>query len=122
MSRAYSRQETLSSSTRYPCRTAIDQCVEQTINCDAKVCGGIKFFASDSKQIIKWTLNRATQASNMYEIYEMADVKTTDDIHKHNRPHEIIKSERFISKLHDVITKEYLNPFHAGIELVSCIV
>ena len=35
---------------------------------------------------------------------------------KRNRLHEIIKSERFISKLHDVITKEYLNPFDAGID------
>ena len=74
------------------------------------------FFASDSKQILKWTLNRVTQARNTRALYEIADVKRIEDIYKHNRPHEIIKSERFISKLHDVITKEYLNPFDAGID------
>ena len=43
----------------YPCVTPIDQQGEQTINRDAKVAGGIKYFASDQNAILKWTLNRA---------------------------------------------------------------
>ena len=45
---------------KYPCRPATDQRGEQTINRNAKVYGEIKFFASDSKQILKWTLNCTT--------------------------------------------------------------
>ncbi len=50
---------------RYPCRIAIDQRGEQTINRDAKVSGGIKFFASDENAVMKWTLNRAVQAKKI---------------------------------------------------------
>ena len=52
----------------------------------------------------------------MGALYKMVDVKRIEDIYKHNRPHQIIKSERFIWKLQDVITKEYLNPFDARID------
>ena len=44
---------------RYLLRTAVDQRGEQTINCDAKTAGGIKYFANDGKLILKWTLNRS---------------------------------------------------------------
>ena len=47
---------------KYLCRTAIDQRGEQTINRDAKTSGGIKYFATDPNAIVKWTLNRSTQA------------------------------------------------------------
>ena len=49
---------------KYPCRTAVDQRGEQTINRDAKTSGGVKYFASDPRSILKWTLNRSTQARN----------------------------------------------------------
>ena len=75
---------------KYPCRTAIDQRGEQTINRDAKVAGGIKYFASDSNSILKWTLNRAAQAKNTEALYDLAEIKRSDDIYKHNRPSQII--------------------------------
>ena len=100
----------------YPCRTAIDQRGEQTINRDAKVSGGIKYFASASNSILKWTLNRAAQARNTEALYDLADVKRIDDIYKHNRPSVIIKSEKSIAKLHKVITEEYLNPFDPNMD------
>ncbi len=60
---------------RYPCRILIDQRGEQTINGDAKVSGGIKFFASDENAVMKLTLNRAAQAKNTKELYSLACVK-----------------------------------------------
>ena len=47
---------------RYPLRTAIDQRGEQTLNKDAKNCGGIRNFAGNSEAVTKWTLNRSAQA------------------------------------------------------------
>ena len=101
---------------RYPGRVAIDQRGEQTINRDAKVSGGIKFFAADPNAITKWTLNRAAQAKNTEALYSLADVKRPDDIYKMNRPSQIIKSEKFVQKIHKVVTQEYLNPFDANID------
>ena len=65
---------------KYPCRTAIDQRGEQTINRDVEVAGGIKYFACDSNSILKWTLSRAAQASNMEALYDLAEIKKTNDI------------------------------------------
>ena len=101
---------------RYPGRVAIDQRGEQTINRDAKVAGGIKFFAADPNAITKWTLNRAAQAKSTEALYSLADVKSPDDIYKINRPSQIIKSEKFVQKIHKVVTQEYSNPFHANID------
>ena len=61
------------------CRTAINQRGEQTINRDAKVAGGIKYFASHTNSILKWTLNSAAQARNKKILYDLTDINRTDD-------------------------------------------
>ena len=99
----------------YPCRTPIDQRGEQTINRDAKVAGGIKYFASDQNAILKWTLNHVAQAKNTEELYNIAGVRSSEDMYKMIRPSEVLKSERLVTKLQNVITKEYLNPFDASL-------
>ena len=81
---------------RYPGRVAIDQRGEQTTNRDAKVA------AADPNAITKWTLNRAAQAKNTEALYSLADVKRPDDIYKMNRPSQIIKSEKFVQKIHNL--------------------
>ena len=96
---------------RYQCRIAIDQRGEQTINRDAKVKGGIKFFASDANAFMKWTLNCSAQAKNTGELYILAGVKQSEEVYKMNPPSEVLKSEKSIKKLYKVITKEYVNPF-----------
>ena len=85
----------------------IDQRGEQTINRDAKVAGGTKYFTSDSNSILKWTLNRAAQERNTEALYDLAEIKhnrLSDDIYKHNRLSEIIKSEESVVKIHNVIS------------------
>ena len=104
----------------YPCRTPIDQRGEQTINRDAKVAGGIKYFASDQNAILKWTLNHAAQAKNTEELYNIAGVRSSEDMFKMIRPSEVLKSERLVTKLQNVITKEYMNPFDASLD-PSCL-
>ena len=104
----------------YPCRTPTDQRGAQTINRDAKVAGGIKYFASDQNAILKWTLNRAAQAKNTEKLYNIAGVRSSEDMYKMIRPSEVLKSERLVTKLENVITKEYLNPFDASLD-PSCL-
>ena len=101
---------------KYPCRVAIDQLGKQTINTDAKVSGGIKYFASDPNSILKWTLNRSAQAKHTEALYGLADIKAPDDIYKSNRPSQIIKSEEFVAKIQSVLSTEYVNPFGEGLE------
>ena len=96
---------------RYPCRTAIDQRGEQTINRDAKTSGGIKYFASDENSILKWTLNRAAQSKNTEALYTLAGVHHSDTIYKSTRPSEFLKSEKYVTSVIRVLTEEYINPF-----------
>eukprot|EP00112_Aurelia_sp_Birch-Aquarium-sp1_P005855 Seg1662.2 transcript_id=Seg1662.2/GoldUCD/mRNA.D3Y31 product="hypothetical protein" protein_id=Seg1662.2/GoldUCD/D3Y31 len=101
---------------RYKCRIAIDQRGEQTINKDAKVSGGIKYFASDENAILKWTLNRPVQAKNTNALMVLADVKSSDEGYKSNRPSQILKSEKFVENIMNVMTEEYINPFDDSLE------
>ena len=67
---------------KYLCRTVIDQCLEQTINRDAKTSGGIKYFASDPSAILKLTLNRSAQAKNTEALYHLANIKSSELVYK----------------------------------------
>ena len=78
---------------------------EQTINRNAKISGGIKCFASDEDAILKRTLNRSMQAM------EFADVKSSEEGYKSNRPSQILKSEKVVEAVMSVIIEEYMNPF-----------
>ena len=97
--------------SRYPLRTSIDQLGEQTINRDAKTSGGIKSFASNKESILKWTLNHPYQAENTQALYEVAVIKRSTEDYKCTRPSEIIKSERRVAKIKEVLANEFLNPF-----------
>lgn len=55
-------------------RTAIDQRGEQTINRDAKTTGGIKKFAGNENNVLKWCLNRADQARHSGALNDMCEL------------------------------------------------
>ena len=97
--------------SRYPLRTSKDQRGKQTINRDAKTFGGIKSFASNEESVLKWTLNRPYQAENTQALFEMAGIKRSTENYKCTRPSEIIKSERRVAKVKEVLANEFLNPF-----------
>ena len=101
---------------KYPCRTAVDQRGEQTINQDAKTSGGMKYFASDPSSILKWTLNRSTQARNTQALYDLADVNCSEDVYKALLPSHILKSEQLVEKLIHLMTDEFLNPFDESLD------
>ena len=97
--------------SRYLLRRSIDQRGEQAINRDAKTSGGIKSFASNKESILKWTLNHPYQAENTQALYEVAVIKRSTEDYKCTRPSEIIKSERRVAKVKEVLANELLSPF-----------
>ena len=81
----------------YTCQTVVDQRVEQTINRDAKASGGsYQYFASDPRSVLKWTLNRSTQARNTQALHELADINCSEDVYKALRLSHILKSEQLV--------------------------
>ena len=95
---------------RHPIRTATDQRGEQTFNRDSKTSGGVSNFASAST-VLKWTLNRPSQAKNTNALKVMAGLRDKNHKYKHLRPSEIIRSEKKVRKIINVLTNEYINPF-----------
>ena len=63
------------------------------------------------QSILKWTLNCPYQAENTQSLYEMADIKRSTEDYKCTRPSEIIKSERKVAKVKEVLANEFLNPY-----------
>ena len=100
----------------FPIRVAIDQRGEQTINRDAKTSGGIKSFAADSSAILKWTLNRSEQAENTKALLSLADVNHSASTYKPLRPSQILQSEKFVTRIIDVLKEEYVNPFGVNVD------
>ena len=91
-----SKQElSVQSQDHFPLRTAIDQRGEHTLNCDAKLAGGLTMIVNDDNSILKWTLNRSEESRNTYVLLKMADIDPPADIYKALRPSQILKSEKF---------------------------
>ena len=111
---------------KVPLRVAVDQRGGQTLNRDAKTTGGIKYFASGSSFISKWTLNRADQAKSIDALPKLADLNLTGNTYKALRPSQILKSEKLVSSVVHVLKEEYINPFDAHLDkdalLISALV
>ena len=71
-----------------------------------KTSGGIKYFASDPHSILKWTLNRSTQARNTQALYDLADINCSEDVYKSPHPSHFLKFEQLVKKLINVMAEE----------------
>ena len=101
---------------QYPLRTAIDQRGQQTLNREAKSVDGIGRFGGNIDSIIKWTLNRASQAKITAELKLFAQVNKSEEMYKAFRPHQIRKSENWTATLAQVISQDFLNPFDCNLD------
>ena len=95
----------------YPLRTSIDQRGEQTINRDAKTPGGIGNFSNLPPSILKWFLNRSASANVVSALNEMNGIGSSSPFHKELRPTLIVRSEKAVSSVYNVLKIEYVNPF-----------
>ena len=100
----------------FPSRTSIDQRGEQTINKDSKTVGGIKGFANEPSNILKWIFTRPEQAKNTYEMKNMAGMKVSNE-YKSLRRSQVIKTESKIQNVVSVLSNEYINPFELDIDM-----
>ena len=96
---------------KYVLRTAIDQKEEQTINRDAKVAGGIKEFAMREESVLKWFLNRNAQAENEKALKDLCGIGTDPGVYKSIRPSQIMRSEKLVSDVVQLLVEGYVNPF-----------
>ena len=86
------------------------------MNRDAKTTGGIKYFAADISAVLKWTWNRSEQAKNTGALLNLTDMNNPGSIYKPLRPSQILKSERFVSNIINVLKEEYVNPFDSNLD------
>ena len=101
---------------QYPLRTAIDQRGKQTLNREAKSVSRIGKFEGNIDSIIKWTLNRASQAKITAEQKLFAQVNKSEEMHKAFRPHQIRKSENWTATLAQIISQDFFNPFDCNLD------
>ena len=87
--------------SRYPTRIPIDQRGEETINRDAKTSGG---------------LNQPFQAQNTEALYKMSEVNHANDEYKATRPSQVLKSEKYVTDLVEVLRNDFVNPFDSNID------
>ena len=86
------------------------------MNKDAKSTGGIRSFASSSESVTKWTLNRASQASVTAKLKKFSNITKSDEIYKPQRPHQIVKSEKWTASLQNTVSQDFVNPFSTGLD------
>jgi len=83
--------------------------------------GGIRWFAADHNNVLKWCLNRSHQARIAEELQSMSFGGKENKTYKCLRPHEISKEDKMVTKVVEVLQEEYLNPFSPllGDELIN---
>ena len=76
----------------------------------------MKAFATCEASVLKWCLNRPSQAKLFQELQNFAGLDSSTECYKPLRSNEISKSEKHVSSLLDVLENEYLNPFSVSID------
>ena len=71
----------------------------------------IKLFSAKEIWILKWTLNRPVKAKSTNSLIALADVKSSDEGYKSNRPSQILNSEKSVENIMNIMTEEYINLF-----------
>ena len=101
---------------KYSLRTSIDQRGEHTINRDAKTSGGVKAFSTKEESVLKWCLNRSEQAKNTKALEDLCGLGIGTGIYKPARPSQILKHEKLVLDVMEVLQGHYINPFEIDID------
>ena len=101
---------------KYFLKTSIDQCGEQTINHDAKTLGSVKAFNTKEENVLKWCLNRFEHAENTKALENSRGLGIGSGIYKPVRPSQILKHEKLVLDVMEVLQGHYLNPFEVDID------
>ena len=60
-------------------------------------------------------MNRSEQAKNTGALLNLTDMNNPGSIYKPLRPSQILKSEKFVSNIINVLKEEYVNPFDSNL-------
>eukprot|EP00112_Aurelia_sp_Birch-Aquarium-sp1_P009014 Seg201.3 transcript_id=Seg201.3/GoldUCD/mRNA.D3Y31 product="hypothetical protein" protein_id=Seg201.3/GoldUCD/D3Y31 len=83
----------------------------------AKTAGGITQFATKETTVAKWAMNRPFQARFAETLIEISGLSnTTSCPRKCLRPSEIIKSNKMVENIMNVLTTQFMNPFQQDID------
>ena len=80
------------------------------------ISGGIKGFAGNHTNVLKWCLNRPHQAKNLDELLQLSGLRSVTECYKPLRQNDINKSESNVKKVINVLENEYLNPFGLNLD------
>ena len=100
----------------YSLRTSIDQRGEKTINREAKTSGGVKAFSTKEESVLKWCLNRSEQAKNTIALEDLCGLGIGTGIYKPARPSQILKHEKLVLDVIEVMQGNYINPFEIDVD------
>ena len=81
------------------------------------ILGGIKAFASNDANVLKWCVNRPYQAKYFKELTNYAGTDPSTLCYKPLRISEIEKTERNVREIIDVLENEYINPFSLYLDI-----
>ena len=65
---------------------------------------------------MKWTLNRAEQATDTNAIYKMCSINESSEMYIPSQPSQILQSEKCVAGIARIFTEEYLNLFDVGLD------
>ena len=60
-------------------------------------------------------MNRAEQAKNTTALLNLAEVNSATNAYKPFRPSQILQSEKFVSRIMEILKEEYANPFDVNL-------
>ena len=60
-------------------------------------------------------LNRAEQAKNTTALLNLAEVNSATNAYKPLRSSQILQSEKFVSRIMEILKEEYVNPFDVNL-------
>ena len=60
-------------------------------------------------------MNRAEQAKNTTALLNLAEVNSATNAYKPLRPSQILQSEKFVSRIMEILKEEYVNPFDVNL-------
>ena len=78
--------------------------------------GGVKGYAGDQMNVLKWCLNRPHQAKHFNELLQFTGLNTSTECYKPLREAEIRKSENSVADVIHVLENEYLSPFSVHLD------
>ena len=88
-----------------------DKCIEMTINKDTKTPGGTTGFSTNPNSIIRWSINATYRAELRKKMHEFASYKKQKFLHKDLNPSRIMKDEKDVNAIIDVLSNTFTSPF-----------